>query len=80
MVLSIKNGLTCPIANPEKITVAVRAADLVLGRDDFAMRFIECSQNKLCLSLRLRADGNQPSTPLKGRNFPYVFSKKRSYW
>jgi 5-methyltetrahydrofolate--homocysteine methyltransferase len=46
MVLSIKNGLTCPIANPEKITAAVRAADLVLGRDDFAMRFIECSQNK----------------------------------
>lgn len=44
MVLSIKNGLTCPIANPEKITAAVRAADLVLGRDDFAMRFIECSQ------------------------------------
>ena len=45
MVLSIKNGLTCPIANPEKITAAVRAADLILGRDDFAMRFIECSQN-----------------------------------
>ncbi len=44
MVLSILNGLTCPIANPEKITSAVRAADLVLGRDDFAMRFIECSQ------------------------------------
>jgi len=44
MVLSIRNGLTCPIANPEKITAAVRAADLVLGRDDFAMRFIECSQ------------------------------------
>jgi len=47
MVLSIRNGLTCPIANPEKITAAVRAADLVLGRDDFAMRFIECSQNKV---------------------------------
>ncbi len=45
MVLSIRYGLTCPIANPEKITAAVRAADLVLGRDDFAIRFIECSQN-----------------------------------
>jgi 5-methyltetrahydrofolate--homocysteine methyltransferase len=45
MVLSIRAGLTCPIANPEKIIAAVRAADLVLGRDDFAMRFIECSQN-----------------------------------
>jgi 5-methyltetrahydrofolate--homocysteine methyltransferase len=45
MVLSIRYGLTCPIANPEKIATAVRAADLVLGRDDFAIRFIECSQN-----------------------------------
>jgi 5-methyltetrahydrofolate--homocysteine methyltransferase len=44
MVLSIRYGLTCPIANPEKIAAAVRAADLVLGRDDYAMRFIECSQ------------------------------------
>lgn len=41
MVLSIHAGLTCPIANPEKITAAVRATDLVLGRDDFAIRFIE---------------------------------------
>lgn len=45
MILSIRNGLTCPIANPEKITAAVRAADLILGRDDFAMRFIKYSQS-----------------------------------
>jgi 5-methyltetrahydrofolate--homocysteine methyltransferase len=45
MVLSIKAGLTCPIANPEKISAAVRAADLILGRDDYAMRFIECAQS-----------------------------------
>lgn len=44
IVMAIKSGLTCPIANPEKITAAVRAADLILGRDEFAMRFIECSQ------------------------------------
>ena len=36
-------GLTCPIANPEKITGLIRAADLVLGRDDYAVRFIEHS-------------------------------------
>jgi len=47
MILSISNGLTCPIANPEKITAAVRAADLVLGRDDFAMKFIEYSQSNI---------------------------------
>jgi len=47
LILSIRNGLTCPIANPEKITAAVRAADLILGRDDFAMRFIEYSQSSI---------------------------------
>jgi 5-methyltetrahydrofolate--homocysteine methyltransferase len=41
MVMAIMNGLTCPIANPEKITSIVRAADLLLGRDDYAVRFVE---------------------------------------
>ena len=44
MTLSILNGLTCPIANPEKITAAVRATDLILGRDDYAVRFVEYFQ------------------------------------
>jgi 5-methyltetrahydrofolate--homocysteine methyltransferase len=46
MALSIYCGLTCPIANPEKITSAVRATDLVLGRDDFAVRFVEHFQSR----------------------------------
>ena len=46
MAISIYNGLTCPIANPEKITAMVRAADLVLGRDDFAVRFVEYFQSR----------------------------------
>jgi 5-methyltetrahydrofolate--homocysteine methyltransferase len=46
MALSIYNGLTCPIANPEKITAMVRATDLVLGRDDFAVRFVEYFQSR----------------------------------
>lgn len=41
MSLAILNGLTCPIANAEKITAAVRATDLILGRDDYAVRFVE---------------------------------------
>lgn len=41
MTLAILNGLTCPIANPEKIAATVRASDLIMGRDDFAMRFVE---------------------------------------
>ena len=46
MSLSIFYGLTCPIANPEKITACIRATDLVLGRDDFAVRFIEYYQSR----------------------------------
>jgi 5-methyltetrahydrofolate--homocysteine methyltransferase len=46
MALSIYCGLTCPIANPEKITQAVRATDLVMGRDDFAVRFVEYFQSR----------------------------------
>lgn len=45
MAMSIMYGLTCPIANPEKITGLVRASDLVLGRDDYAIRFIEHYQS-----------------------------------
>jgi 5-methyltetrahydrofolate--homocysteine methyltransferase len=46
MAVSIYNGLTCPITNPEKITALVRATDLVLGRDDFALRFVEYFQSR----------------------------------
>jgi 5-methyltetrahydrofolate--homocysteine methyltransferase len=45
MAMSIMYGLTCPIANPEKISGLVRAADLVLAKDDYAIRFIEHFQN-----------------------------------
>ena len=44
MALSISYGLTCPIANPARITALVRATDLILGRDDFAMRYTEYYQ------------------------------------
>ena len=49
MVLSIWNGLTCPIANPNKITSIVRAADLIRARDDYAMRFTEFFQTQEAL-------------------------------
>ena len=47
MALAIYNGLTCPIANPEKITAAVRATDLALGRDDYAVRFVDYFQSRM---------------------------------
>jgi 5-methyltetrahydrofolate--homocysteine methyltransferase len=45
MAISIWNGLTCPIANPARITSFVRAMDLIRGRDDYAMRFTEYFQS-----------------------------------
>jgi 5-methyltetrahydrofolate--homocysteine methyltransferase len=41
MAVSIWNGLTCPIANPVKISSLIRAMDLIRARDDYAMRFTE---------------------------------------
>jgi 5-methyltetrahydrofolate--homocysteine methyltransferase len=48
--LAIMNGLTCPIANPEKITAVIRASDLLLGRDDYAFRFVDYFQNRIITS------------------------------
>ena len=45
--LAIYCGLTCPIANPDKITETIRATDLVLGHDDFAVRFVELFQSRM---------------------------------
>jgi 5-methyltetrahydrofolate--homocysteine methyltransferase len=44
--LAIYYGLTCPIANPSALSSAIRATDLVMGRDDYAMRFIEYFQSQ----------------------------------
>jgi 5-methyltetrahydrofolate--homocysteine methyltransferase len=46
MTLSIWNGLTCPIANPAKITSVIRATDLVRAQDDYAIRFVEHCQKQ----------------------------------
>jgi 5-methyltetrahydrofolate--homocysteine methyltransferase len=47
ITLAILNGLTCPIANPEKIAATVLATDLILGRDDYAVRFVEHFQSNV---------------------------------
>jgi 5-methyltetrahydrofolate--homocysteine methyltransferase len=40
LVLAMQLGATCAITDPLKLTGIVRAADLVLGRDEYSMRFI----------------------------------------
>jgi len=34
-------GATCSITDPIKLGQTIRAADLLLGKDDFAMRYIK---------------------------------------
>jgi 5-methyltetrahydrofolate--homocysteine methyltransferase len=43
IAMSILAGLTCPITNPLEVEVnlAIQAADLVMGRDDFGMNWIK---------------------------------------
>jgi 5-methyltetrahydrofolate--homocysteine methyltransferase len=38
--LAIAAGVTCPIVNPRRARKAVLATDLILGRDEYAMRYI----------------------------------------
>jgi len=40
LALAAGVGANCMITNPEKLTATIRAADLLLGRDKFAGRFI----------------------------------------
>lgn len=43
IAMSILAGMTAPITNPleEEVVLAIRAADLVMGRDDFGMNWIK---------------------------------------
>jgi len=59
LALGAGAGASCVITNPEKLTPIIRAADLLLGRDSFATRFIKDFRKRQTLGLV--ADG----TPAK---------------
>jgi 5-methyltetrahydrofolate--homocysteine methyltransferase len=40
MALAMGAGATCAITDPAKLTAIIRATDLVLGKDEYAMRYI----------------------------------------
>jgi 5-methyltetrahydrofolate--homocysteine methyltransferase len=46
LAIAIASGLTCPTVNVAHVCSTVRAADLVLGRDRFAKRFIQDFRKK----------------------------------
>lgn len=41
LALVALNGASCAITNPVKLTSSIRAIDLLLGRDDYSMRYIK---------------------------------------
>jgi len=48
MAMAIHAGLTCPITNPlvMEVNTAVLAADLAMGRDEYAMRWIQAYRTR----------------------------------
>jgi len=56
MALAAGAGASCMITNPEKLTATIRAADLLLGRDQYAGRYI--SNYRKMVKLGLIADAN----------------------
>ncbi len=48
IAMAIHAGLTCPITNPlvPEVGIAVLAADLSMGRDDFGMRWIKAYRKR----------------------------------
>jgi len=40
LALAIVAGVTCPIINPRRARSAILITDLLLGRDEFALRYI----------------------------------------
>ncbi|HET91417.1 MAG TPA: pterin-binding protein [Chloroflexi bacterium] len=45
--MGIQNGLNCPIVDAAKVRPAILAADLLLGRDDYAMRYIKAYKKRI---------------------------------
>jgi 5-methyltetrahydrofolate--homocysteine methyltransferase len=57
LAMAIQAGATCSITDPTKLGATVRASDLLLGRDDNAMRFIKYFRQ----TEALRAKENPPA-------------------
>jgi len=47
LAMAIQNGLNCPIVNAAEVRTAILADDLLLGRDDYAMRYIKAYKKRI---------------------------------
>jgi len=46
LAMAIQNGLNCPIVNAAEVRPAILAADMLMGRDDYAMRYIKAYKKR----------------------------------
>jgi len=46
LAMVIQNGVNCPIVDVAKVRPVILAADLLLGRDDYAMRYIKAYKKR----------------------------------
>lgn len=58
LAMAIQAGATCSITDPIKLGSTIRSCDLLMGRDDYAMRFIKYFRN----AETLREKETQPAT------------------
>jgi 5-methyltetrahydrofolate--homocysteine methyltransferase len=49
MALAVSAGATCVISDPMKLTGTVRAADLLLGRDEYSARYLRAYRQSQAL-------------------------------
>jgi hypothetical protein len=45
--LAIQSGVNCPIVDAAKVRPTVLATDLLLGRDDYAMRYCKAYKRRI---------------------------------
>jgi 5-methyltetrahydrofolate--homocysteine methyltransferase len=57
LAIAIRAGATCSITDPIKLGATIRASDLLVGRDDFAMRFIKHFRNSEALREKESGEG-----------------------
>jgi len=46
LAMAIMSGLNCPIVDAAKVAAYIQAADLVLGRDEYAMRYLKAYRQR----------------------------------
>jgi 5-methyltetrahydrofolate--homocysteine methyltransferase len=47
LTMAIQNGVNCPIVDAAKVRPAILATDLLLGRDDYSMRYIKAYKKRM---------------------------------